>query len=446
MVELNEVWLVDYARTGFSRSRPAQPERDVFGELRGDELLVLLLQNMFENRLADKGIEKKDIDEFTVGSAFGVGEHWTYGGKLPTWFAGMDVHTSCVFLDKQCGSAAAGFHLGFLEIATGYSKCVLSTGLEHLTREVMGIANPSIKPNLAIASKESPFYVPEFARKGEYDVLVATDMLATAQKLFEEEIPKFTKEDMDKFGVRAHNLTIKSQEEKWFTSGVNGGEIIPIEGHVEGNTEEPMMVDRDMAARKSTLESVARLRPVSKPHYVKKTVTGQELGRKGYMDFVGSKDGVITAGNASPLNAGATACVLMNAQEAQKRGINPLAKVVSIGFAGVDPTVMGRGPVPASKMALEHAGLTVDDIDFWEINEAFCIVALNCMDKLGIPEEKVNIKGGSTAIGHPLGATMCRLIGTVSRILKDKNAKYGVANACVGGGQGVAVLLENIDA
>jgi acetyl-CoA C-acetyltransferase len=135
----------------------------------------------------------------------------------------------------------------------------------------------------------------------------------------------------------------------------------------------------------------------------------------------------------------------MNAKEAQKRGINPLAKVVSIGFAGVDPTVMGRGPVPASKMALKHAGLTADDIDFWEINEAFCIVALNCMDKLGIPEEKVNIKGGSTAIGHPLGATMCRLIGTAARILKDKKAKYGMANACCGGGQGVAVLLENID-
>ncbi len=444
-MELNDVWLVDYARTAFSRSRPGQPERDVFGEIKGDELLVLLLKNMFENRLADKSIEKKDIDEFTIGCSFGVGEHWTYGGKLPTYYVDMDERTSCVFLDKACGSAAAGFNLGFLEIAMGYSKCVLSTGIEHLTRVPMGITNQWIKPNLAIASKNSPFYIPEYARKAKYDVLVATDMLATAQKLFEQEIPKFTKEDMDKFGVRAHNNTIKSQEEKWFTSGVNGGEIIPIEGHVEGNTEEPMMVDRDMAARKSTLESVAKLRSVSKPFYIKKTAAGQELGRKGYMEFVGSKDGVITAGNASPLNAGATACVMMNAKEAQKRGINPLAKVVSIGFAGVDPTVMGRGPVPASEMALKHAGLTADDIDFWEINEAFCIVALNCMDKLGIPEEKVNIKGGSTAIGHPLGATMCRLIGTAARILKDKKAKYGMANACCGGGQGVAVLLENID-
>ncbi len=136
----------------------------------------------------------------------------------------------------------------------------------------------------------------------------------------------------------------------------------------------------------------------------------------------------------------------MEAEEAKKRGIEPLARIVSLGWAGVDPTVMGRGPVPASKMALAHAGLTADDIDYWEINEAFCIVALNCMDKLGIPEEKVNVMGGSTAIGHPLGSTMVRLPGTLARILKDNKAKYGIANACVGGGQGIATLIENLDA
>ncbi|MHA1149982.1 MAG: acetyl-CoA C-acyltransferase [Promethearchaeota archaeon] len=446
MVELNEVWLIDYARTPFSRSRPAQPERDVFGEIRGDELLAMLLKNMWETRLKDKNLVPKDIEAFTVGSAFSVGEHWTYGGKFPTWFADMDVSTSCVSMDKQCGSAAAGLNLGFLQIAAGYIKCAMATGMEHLTRVPMGIANPWIKPNLNIGQKDNPLYVAKYARKGEFDVLIGTDMLSTAQKLFEEEIPKFTKEDMDKFGVRAHNLTVENQEKGWFTSGVNGGEIVPIEGHVEGNIEEKVIIDKDMAARKSTLENVAKLRPVSKPHFIKKSKNGYELGRKGYQEYVGSKDGVITAGNASPLNAGATCCVLMEANEAKNRGITPLAKVVSIGFAGVDPTVMGRGPVPASKMALQKAGLEADDIDIWEINEAFCIVALNCMDKLGIPEEKVNIKGGSTAIGHPLGATMCRLIGTCARILKDQKKKYGIANACVGGGQGVAVLLENIDA
>ncbi|UCC18805.1 MAG: acetyl-CoA C-acyltransferase, partial [Promethearchaeota archaeon] len=270
----------------------------------------------------------------------------------------------------------------------------------------------------------------------QYDLLTTINMLQTAQKLYEEEIPAFTKEDLDKFGVRAHNLTVENQESGWFE-----GEIIPIEGHVEGNVDEPMMVDRDMAARKSTLEGVAGLRRLSKPFFLKKNG-----GRAGYKEREGTTEGVITAGNSSPLNAGATVCLLMEAEEAKKRGIEPMARIVSIGWAGVDPTVMGRGPVPATEKALKYAGLTANDIDYWEINEAFTMVALNCMKAFNIPEEKVNVMGGSTAIGHPLGATMIRLPGTLARILKDKKAKYGVANACVGGGQGVATVIENMDA
>lgn len=196
-----------------------------------------------------------------------------------------------------------------------------------------------------------------------------------------------------------------------------------------------------MAARKSTLEGVSGLRRLSIPFYLEKNG-----GKEGYFKREGTEEGVITAGNSSPLNAGATAAVLMQAEEAKKRGLEPMARIVSIGWAGVDPRVMGRGPVPATRKALEYANLTADDIDFWEINEAFTIVALNCMDKFNIPEEKVNIMGGSTAIGHPLGATMLRLTGTLARILRDKKAKFGVANACIGGGQGVATIIENLDA
>jgi acetyl-CoA C-acetyltransferase len=202
-----------------------------------------------------------------------------------------------------------------------------------------------------------------------------------------------------------------------------------------------MIIDRDMNVRKSNLETVSQLRRLTQPFFLEKNG-----GREGYIEREGTDQGVITAGNSSPLNAGATAAVLMGAKEAEKRGIEPLARIVSIGWAGVDPTVMGRGPVPATKKALKYAGLTADDIDFWEINEAFCIVALNCMDKFNIPEEKVNVMGGSTGIGHPLAATMVRLTGTLARILKDNNAKYGIANACVGGGQGVATVIENLDA
>ena len=427
-MDLKEVWLIDYARTAFSRSRPKQPERDVFGEIRSDELLAKLLMKFFDQKLADKGIEKKEIDEFTVGTAMGVYENWTYGGRLPLFLANFPETVPAMFVDRQCGSAGSGMHVGIMEIMTGYSKICLAGGVEHMTR--VDMQNTHISPNLKMINKKSEWYRPD------YDLLNAINMLQTAQKLYEQEIPNFTKEDLDKFGVRAHNLTVDNQEAGWFK-----GEIIGIEGHVDGNIEEPMMVEKDMAARKSTLERVAGLRRLSKPFYLE-----QNGGKEGYIKREGTKEGVITAGNSSPLNAGATTCLIMEAEEAKKRGLDSMAKIVSIGWAGVDPSVMGRGPVPATEMALKRAGLTADDIDFWEINEAFCIVALNCMKHFNIPEEKVNIMGGSTAIGHPLGATMIRLPGTLARILKDKKAKYGVANACVGGGQGVATIIENIDA
>ncbi|MHA1457706.1 MAG: acetyl-CoA C-acyltransferase [Promethearchaeota archaeon] len=416
-MDLKEVWLIDYARTAFSRSRPKQPERDVFGQIRSDELLATLLMKFFDQKLADKGIEKKDVDEFTVGTAMGVHENWTYGGRLPLFLAEFPVETPALFVDRQCGSAGSGMHVGAMEIMTGYSKICLAGGVEHMTR--VDMQNKFVNPNLKMVNKKSEW-----------------NMLQTAQKLYEQEVPTFTKEDMDKFGVRSHNLTVDNQEAGWFK-----GEIIPIEGHAEGNVEEPLMVDRDMAARRSTLERVSQLRRLSKPFYLEKNG-----GRAGYKEREGTAEGVITAGTSSPLNAGATACLMMEAEEAKKRGLKPMARIVSIGWAGVDPSVMGRGPVPATEMALKHAGLSADDIDYWEINEAFCIVAMNCMDKFNIPEEKVNIMGGSTAIGHPLGATMIRLPGTLARILKDKKAKYGVANACCGGGQGVATILENLDA
>ncbi|TFF90131.1 MAG: acetyl-CoA C-acyltransferase [Promethearchaeota archaeon] len=426
-MKTKEVWLIDYVRTPFSRSRPDQPERDVFGEIRGDELLAELLIKLFEKNLAEKGILKKDIEEASIGIASGVLENWTYGGKIPLYLAGIPNEVSSFMIDKQCGSAGAGMHALIMHIMTGNSKIGLATGFEHMTR----VRRIGIDPQWErFSDPKSKYYRPEL------DIMNSINMLQTAQRLYEEEVPRFTKEDLDKLGVRSHNLTIKSQEEGWFE-----GEIIPMEGHIEKKVDEPMMVDRDMAARKSKLEVVSQLRRISTPFYLKKNG-----GKKGYIEREGTEEGVITAGNSSPLNAGATAAILMEAKEAKRRGLEPMARIMSIGWAGVDPRVMGRGPVPASRKALARAGLKAEEIDYWEINEAFCIVALNCMDKFNIPEEKVNIKGGSTAIGHPLGATVIRLTGTLARILKEKKARFGLANACVGGGQGVATIIENLDA
>ena len=273
-----------------------------------------------------------------------------------------------------------------------------------MTRIPMGgytVDRGLIAPNLTLFMDPSHLH---------WDMMTVMNMGLTAEKLFSK--TGFTKEDLDRWGVRSHQLASKAQGEGFFD-----GEIMPVDAPQADGTV--LKVDKDQAVRDdATLEGMADLRPAFK------------------------KDGVITAGNSSPLNAAATSMLLMSKATAKKKGIKPLATLRSIGFAGVDPTIMGAGPVPASQRALERAGLKASDIDYWEINEAFTVVALNCIKELGIDPDRVNVKGGGTAIGHPLGATGCRLVGTLARILDEKEARFGCANACCGGGQGVATIIE----
>jgi len=395
--------IAGYLRTAQSRSRPNDPDRDWFCKLRADELLGKILPEVIKRT----GIDPKEIDDFLVGSAMGVGEQWTYGGRIPVFLANLPETIAAKFVDQQCGSAMAGIHIGFMEIAQDFADIVLVGGMEHMTRVPMGgalVDKGIIAPNLTLFT--DPAYQ-------HWNMMTAMNMGLTAEKLFSQ--TDFTKEDMDRWGVRSHQLASKAQAMGFFD-----GEIMPIEAEqADGSV---MKVDKDQAVRdNATLEGMAELKPAFK------------------------KDGVITAGNSSPLNAAATSMVLMSKETAKKKGIKPLSTIRSIGFAGVDPTIMGAGPVPASKKALEKAGLKAPDIDFWEINEAFCIVALNCIKELGLDPEKVNVMGGGTAIGHPLGSTGGRLVGTLARILKEKDGRYGCANACVGGGQGVATIIERED-
>lgn len=397
---MKEVVIAGYLRTGQSRSRPNDPARDWFCKMRADELLAKLLPELIRRT----GIDPKEIDDFLVGTALGVSEQWTYGGRMPIFLADLPESIPAKFVDQQCGSSMAGIHIGFMEIAQDFADIVMVGGMEHMTRVPMGTAlmdKGIIKPNMTL------FLDPSYSH---WDMMTTMNMGLTAEKLFSQ--TDFTKEDMDKWALRSHQLAAKAQAEGFFD-----GEILPIEAPQDDGSV--MTVDKDQAVRAdTTLEGLADLKPAFK------------------------KDGVITAGNSSPLNAAATSMILMSKETARKKGIKPLATLRSIGFAGVDPTVMGVGPVPASKKALERAGLSVSDIDYWEINEAFCIVTLNCIRELGIDPERVNVMGGGTALGHPLGATGVRLVGTLARILEAKGGRYGCANACCGGGQGVATIIE----
>ncbi len=397
---MRDVVIAGYLRTAQSRSRPNDPPRDWFHKVRSDDLLSRLLPELIKRT----GIKAEEIEDFIVGSAIGVTEQWSYGGRMPIFLANLPQTIAAKFVDQQCGSAMAGIHIGFMEIAMGFADIVMIGGMEHMTRVSMGaVAKPDgpISPNMRL------FTDPALKH---WDMMTTLNMGFTAEKLYAQS--GFTKEDMDRWGVRSHQLAGKAQKEGFFKD-----EILPIEA--EQGDGKMMVVDKDQAVRgDTTMEQMKDLKPAYKP------------------------DGVVTAGTSSPLNAAATSMILMSKETAKKKGIQPMATIRSIGFAGVDPTIMGVGPVPASLRALKAAGLQAKDIDYWEINEAFAIVALNCIKELGIDPERVNVMGGGLAIGHPLGATGVRLTGTLARILKVKGGRYGCANACVGGGQGVATIIE----
>ncbi|MHA1696599.1 MAG: acetyl-CoA C-acetyltransferase [Candidatus Helarchaeota archaeon] len=394
---MRDVYIVDYLRTAFSRSRPRQPERDVFNCYRADDLASFV----YEELVKRTKINPEEIGDVLTGCAFPIGENWMYGGRTVSLLAKLPLSVPAAGIDRQCASSQTTIQYGAMEIMTGFSDIVLAGGMEHMTHHPMG---EGVKPSPKLGQHPSGF-----------EAAVAINMGLTAEKLFNEVKDKITREDMDKWSLRSHELAAKAVDEGYFK-----GEILPVEVTLADGTKKIIDVDQSIR-RGGTMEKMAQLKPAFK------------------------RKGNITAGNSSPLNAGAAGVILMTKEQMEKYNLKPLARIVSMAVAAVDPSVMGKGPVPASKKALERAGLTVDDIDYWEINEAFAIVTLYCIDQLGIDPNKVNIKGGAIALGHPLGASGARLTGTLARILNLKKGKYGLANLCVGGGQGTAIVIERVE-
>ncbi|MHA1263712.1 MAG: acetyl-CoA C-acetyltransferase [Candidatus Helarchaeota archaeon] len=393
---MTDVVIVDYLRTAFSRSRPRQPERDVFNCFRGDDLAAFVIEELVKRTK----IKPEEVGDVITGCAFQLGENWMYGGRTISLMAKMPLSVPAMGVDRQCASSMSTIQIGAMEIMSQFSDIVISGGFEHMTHVPMGVG---VKPS------------PKFGQHPSgYDAATAINMGLTAEKLFKEAQEKYniTKEDMDKWALHSHELAANAVDEGFFKD-----EILPLEAELADGTKKVIDVDQSIR-RGGTLEKMATLKPAFK--------------RKGF----------ITAGNSSPLNAGAAYVMLMSREKAKEYGLKPIARIVSMGVAAVDPSVMGKGPVPASQKALDRAGLKVDDIDYWEINEAFCIVTLWTIKELGIDPDRVNVMGGATALGHPLGASGARLTGTLARILHWKDAKYGLATLCVGGGQGAAVILE----
>ena len=427
--------MVDFARTPFSRARPRKLERDAFSDISGPKLVATTLNHMFDEKLEGK-LNRSDVDQLILGNAFQVGHNASISGKFCLWLANFPDKVGSFLTERQCGSGMTALHQAFMSISMGYEDVIIASGFEHQTLEPMH-NNRNMNLDMSVAHPWSKWY------NQNLDVPTSLNMIQTAQKLYEQEINNFSREDLDAYGVRSHNLA-----ETALNNGFFNEEIVPIVGHLEGDINGDYLVDHDLSIRKgATMEQMKNLPIISKPGWA----GGYEspvLDKSAYKNKNGGDlNGVITPGNASPMNAGAASVLLVSKQALNKFNITPMCKIVEIGWASVDPTEMGRGPVPATERALKKAQLKVDDIDYWEINEAFCIVALSAIRDLKIKnaDKKVNIHGGATAIGHPLSATGIRMPGTLARILKEENAKFGIANMGCGGGQGTSMIIENVE-
>ncbi|KAA8922754.1 acetyl-CoA C-acetyltransferase [Thermoplasma sp.] len=389
------VYLVDFKRTAFSRSRPNDPEKDVFNSIRMDEAMAKLINTVID----ETGIRPEEINDVITGCALQMDENWTYGGRHPILLANLPDNVPGMALDRACSSSLNAITIGAMEIMTGNSEIVMAGGYEHMTHVPMG-NSPFLKPNIKLMVR------PEYMH---YDMNTGYSMGLTAEKL--AALRGIGRDEMDRFSLRSHQLASKALDDGYFK-----GEIVPIEVEING---EEKVIDTDQSIRKNaSLEEMKKLKPAFRD------------------------DGIITAGNSSPLNAGASLTLLMSEKKVKEYGLKPMARIVSFGWAGVDPSIMGEGPVPATRSALAKAKMDVSDIDLWEINEAFAVVVLNAMKELGIEEDRVNVHGGAIAIGHPLGATGARIAGTLARIMNEKKKDYGVATLCVGGGQGYSVVFE----
>jgi acetyl-CoA acyltransferase len=387
---MKECVLVDGVRTAIGR---AHAEKGALRTTRPEDLLGVLYKALFERNAA---VKPEDVDVVMIGCANQSGAQNAVG-RL-SWLAnGFPETVACNGVEMQCASAMAAMEDCARGIMTGEIEIAIAGGVEMMQRVAMG-ANIEFPPRL-------------FERYNAAEI----PMGATAEKV--AEVYEIERLEMEKFALASHQKAAKAQAEGRFSD-----EIIPIEVTYEDGSKK--IVDTDQCPRgDTTLEKMATMMPPFKPD-----------------------GGVVTAATSSPLNDGAAVTLLMSREKADALGLGYTLKYVGGAMAGIDPTIMGMGPVPAVQKVMKVTGLTVEQMDVVEINEAFASQSIACLRELGIPEEKVNLWGGALALGHPLGISGCRMIVTLNSIMKaNPSFKHGLATMCVGFGQGNASIWGRVD-
>ncbi|MFC1228344.1 acetyl-CoA C-acetyltransferase [Streptomyces sp. Sce081] len=361
-------------------------------------------------------LNPEDIDDLMLGCGLPGGEQGNNLGRVVAVQMGMDHLPGCT-VTRYCSSSLQTSRMALHAIKAGEGDVFISAGVETVSRFTKGNSD-------SLPDTRNPFFAEAEARTAAVaeqegttwhdpreDGLAPDAYIAmgqTAENL--ARLKGVTRQDMDEFGVRSQNLA-----EEAIKNGFWEREITPV------TLPDGTVVTKDDGPRAGvTLEGVSGLKPVFRP------------------------DGLVTAGNCCPLNDGAAALVIMSDTKARELGLTPLARIVSTGVSGLSPEIMGLGPVEASRQALRRAGLTIDDIDLAEINEAFAAQVIPSYRELGLPLEKLNVNGGAIAVGHPFGMTGARITTTLINSLQFHDKQFGLETMCVGGGQGMAMVIERL--
>jgi len=395
-----EAVIVSAVRTPIGRAN-----KGVLKDVRPDDLAALVVKAAVE-RVPQ--LDRSLIEDVIIGCAFPEGEQGMNLARLVGALAGLPETAGGVTVNRFCASSLQAVNMAAQNIMLGMGDVIVAGGVESMSRVPMGGFNPSYNPRLMKPRDDEKSSSPFPPSELEYGYSSYIPMGMTAENLARDY--SISREAQDAFALRSHQRAIAATD-----NGTFKREIVPVP--LPNGT---LMEIDEGPRRDTTLARLASLKPV----------------------FI--KGGSVTAGNSSPLNDGAAAVVLMSADKARELGITPLARVISMAVAGVRPDIMGIGPVPAMKKALQRAKLQLSDIDIIELNEAFAAQSLSVVQAMGIDEEKLNPHGGAIALGHPLGCSGARLIATLLNDLQTANKRLGIATLCIGGGQGLATIIERL--
>jgi len=353
-------------------------------------------------------LDRSLIEDLILGCAFPEGEQGMNLARLVGALAGLPETVAGVTVNRFCASSLQAVNMAAQNIMLGYGDVFIAGGVESMSRVPMMGFSPSLNPRL-MKHKEGEAYPSAYPPAEGYALYSYIPMGLTAENLARDY--HISRQAQDAFALRSHQKAVAAIDSGFFQR-----EIVPVtlpDGSVMQIDEGPR--------RDTTLEKLASLEPA-----------------------FNKQNGTVTAGNSSPLNDGAAAAVLMSAEKARELGITPLAKIISMGVAGVRPDRMGIGPAPAMTKALQRAGLQLSDMEIIEINEAFAAQTLSVVQVMDIDVEKLNPHGGALALGHPLGCSGARIIATLVNELQSENKTLGIATLCIGGGQGLATILERV--